>query len=205
MAGRNGRVGSEHALLSQHRQILFTGKPPSALGKLSFEQAQHQQSRVALVHVIVLDIGVAELAQHLKPADPKNEFLAKAVILVPSVQRARDSAIPVVVRAHIRIQEVNRDQVPVDAVNRIAPTTNVNGPPGQSERHQRIHGFEMVTWIPFHRVLGLVAGFVQTLIEITPSVKQGHAEHRNAEVGRRTQRIAGQHPKAAAVRWNFRV
>ena len=52
---------------------------------------------------------------------------------------------------------------------------------------------------PVHGRLGLLPGRVQVLLEVALPVQQRDGDQRHAEVGRRPQRVAGEHAESTAV------
>jgi hypothetical protein len=76
----------------------------------------------------------------------------------------------------------------------------VNGAALDRDGGARVDRLENLLGIPAHRRLGLVALFVDLLLEVALAVEERHADDRGAEIGGRPQGIAGQNTQPATVR-----
>jgi hypothetical protein len=93
VAGRNGRMRREDAERPHGIDVLLRDKLLAAVADQLGEQRQHQQARVALVHVVALQPPVAERAQHLHAADPEDGLLAQPVAQVAAIEEVREGAV----------------------------------------------------------------------------------------------------------------
>src|SRR5947209_20319337 len=108
MAGRHRRVRRENAKPPDTIHVELLDAPCKALRQAAFQKAQRQQRRMAFIHVVALDIGVAELAQDLKPAEAQHNFLRQAVAVVATIQRVSQSTVLRSIFSEVSIEQVHR-------------------------------------------------------------------------------------------------
>src|SRR5262249_49127526 len=111
-----GSVSREHTHPANALDIQVLHTAGKTLVQSAFEQADGQQSGVALIHVEYLDVGVANLAQQPRSAQPQNSFLAESVVLVASVEHVRETTVPGGVLRQVRVQKIDGDFVSVYAL-----------------------------------------------------------------------------------------
>ena len=100
-------------------------------GEVLFEQADAEESGVALVHVV--DLGLAaEGVEESDAAEAEDGLLAEAVVGVAAVEMIGEVAVPVVVAFDVGVEEEDGDDVAGDADDVEAP--------GADEEFAALHG-----------------------------------------------------------------
>src|SRR5436305_6672227 len=125
MASRHRRVRCENAKPPDTVNIELLNAPSKALRQAAFQKAQRQQRRMAFIHVVALDIGVAELAQDLKPAEAQHNFLRQAVAVVATIQRISQSAVLRSILSQVSIEQVHRYSFAGYPLDSVAPGTHL--------------------------------------------------------------------------------
>ena len=70
MAGGDGSMGGEHALLTDDLHIVVGEGHPTGAVSLLVQQFQGQQAGMPLIHMQAGEVGIAERPQHTYPTDP---------------------------------------------------------------------------------------------------------------------------------------
>ncbi len=120
MAGRNRGVGGEDALIPHLLDVGFRGRAQRSAAQLALQQAQRQQRRVALVHVVHIH-SLPQRLGHAHPAHAQHNLLLQPVVAVAAIQVIGQAAIPARVFLQVRVQQVDRHHVPEAAHQLIAP------------------------------------------------------------------------------------
>ena len=185
-------------LLRTCGEVSFSGCTQRSASQLAFKQRQGKQRRVAFVHVVHIH-PMAKRVSHASAAHAQHNLLLQAVIAVAAVEVIGQTAIPSRIHLKIRIEQIDRNHVPVAAHQVIAPCTHRHNAVFHCNRNPcRFLGAE-VRRIPLLNVFALNAFAVQVLLEESLAVQQCEGHQRNSQIGSGTQRIAGQNAKTAGV------
>src|SRR5258708_21724430 len=98
---------------------------------------------MALVHMVNLDVGVAEGSQYLNTTNSQNNFLAESVVGIATIQRVSQTLIPETITRYRRVEEVDRNPVTPYPNNEVAPRLNRHRPPFDLHRCQDRHHLEV--------------------------------------------------------------
>ena len=202
VAGRHRRVRREDTQRLDRERDLACRLAHAAALHFFEAQFEHQQRRVALVHVEAPDVVVTQRAQHTHAADAENDFLAQPVAVVTAVQGVGEVAVGLRVFGQVAVEQQHRHRGPGDALDFEAPRAKLHVAPFDAHRHACRHLDQRVGRCPRLRGLGLRTVAGQALLEVALPMHERHRDHRQFGVGRRTHRVARQHAQAAAVRWN---
>ncbi len=124
---------------------------------------------------------------------------------VSAVERIRDGPIPGTVFGQIGIEQIHRDGMARHAGDVMTPGTNVHGPALDFDGDSRLHRFGEIVDRPGHRLLRLPPLLIEPLIKIAPPVEQRDADHRHAQIGCGTNRVAGQNPESSRIGRHQRI
>ena len=108
-------------------------------------------------------------------------------------------AVPLAVLGEIRVEQIDRHLVAGDAANRILPGAKVHRASFDLHGRARVDGLEHVLRPPLTGVSVWLPCLVEMLLEVAFAMEQRDADDRHGEIGRRSQRVTGEHAKAAAV------
>jgi hypothetical protein len=201
VARRYRRMGREDALAAHGVHIRIGQIPRAAVTELALEQRNGQQRCVAFIDVMEQPprAPVAKRAQHLRAANAEDDLLAESVGCVAPIQRVGDAAICFGVLGERRIEQVHGDLIAVDPANPVHPGANLDLAALDLDRHDPIDWLQALLRMPDGIALGLVAGRVEVLVEVSFPVDERDRNHRHAKVRRRPQRVTRQDTKATAV------
>ena len=177
---RNRRMCREHALLAHGCKVLLRDPLRVAGREVPLQQRQPQQRRMALVHVVDVGLGVAELLEHLLPGDSENRFLAQPVALVAAVQVVRERPVPFRVGIEVGVEQVHRDDVTADAAHGVLPAPDRDIAPLDLHGGRGVHALERALGRPVRWVFHLVALDADGLAEIPLAIEQGDPDHPHA-------------------------
>ncbi len=200
MPGRHRGVGREDAHVVHRREVLADDFTPPVASRLVAQELEDQQGRVALVHVVAVELIVAQRLQHTHTADTEQNFLGKAVTIVPPIQVIRQGPILIRVFREIRVQEKHGHHMSGHACHIEPPSAQHDLAVGDLHFAPCRSFDQEVRRVPVHRFGALLSLLVQALGEIALVVEQRDRGHRHSEVRRGCDRVARQHAEAAAVR-----
>ncbi len=137
VACRNGRVRSEDALLAYGLDVGLSGLAQGFARELFFEQRDGEQRRVALVHMVDVELA-AERVQQGDAAESEHGLLTEAVVGVAAVEVIGEVAVPGVVALNIGVEQEDGDDVAGDADDVEAPGADQQLASLQGEREQLV-------------------------------------------------------------------
>src|SRR5580765_3169193 len=117
---------------------------------------------MALVHVVALDVAVADFRQQFHPAKTEHGLLAQPIPLIASVERICQRAIFGSVFRKIGIEQINGNAIPTNSLHGVFPSPNYNRTMFDLNRDTAIYGLDHVLRIPVLWFLGLAPGSIQT-------------------------------------------
>ena len=189
VAGRHRRVRSEHALLPHQRQIGFRRRAQRPSAQLALDQRQRQQRRVALIHVEHVYPQAQSTGQPYA-AHAQHDLLLQTVIRVAAIQVIGKPAIPPRVAVDIRVEQIDRNDVPVAAHHIVAPGAHSHDAVFHAHRDaRRLLGAE-VRRIPRLHIFALHAIQIQMLLEVSLAMRKRERHQWNAQVGSGAQRVS---------------
>ena len=194
--GRHRRVRGEHALAPHLLDVGLGGPVLRPAAQLAFEQRQRQQRRVAFVHVVHV-YAQAQRMGHAHAAHAQHDLLLQPVIRVAAVEVVGQSAVPSRIFVEVGVEQINRHHVAGLPAHVIAPRAHRHHAVFHLDRDPRRLFRAKVRRVPGLHFLALHARRAQMLLEIPFAMHQGKRRQRHAQVGRRAQRVSGQHAQAA--------
>jgi hypothetical protein len=168
------------------------------------QQRHSEQGAVALVHVIRLDAVVAQRPQHRHAAEAEHGLLAQPVARIAAVELSRKRRILGRVLRQVGVEHVDRHLVAADPTQPVQPRAQMHLASLQGQGHAFFEGRQEPLRLPLRRGFGLRSIRRNVLAKEPLAVQQRHGDDRHTEVGRRSQRVACQHPQAAAVSRHLR-
>src|ERR1700674_1332093 len=105
----NGGMRRKQASASHDLKVRLHRNRVFAKRELFLQQRQRQKCRMPLVHVVAVGIFHANAAEQGNAADSQHDLLANPVVLIATVERVGESAVPVRVLRQIRIQQIHRN------------------------------------------------------------------------------------------------
>ncbi len=163
------------------------------------QKLEREHRGVAFVHVVASQVGVAERAQHTHAADSQQNFLAQPIVGVAAVQRAGQRAILLRIRFQRGVQKIDRNDEAVDTFDVVAPGAQLDAAVLERHGYAGRLFFQKVFDPPDHGIFGLGSIFSQSLCEISAAIEERDCDHRQLDVGRRSDRVSRQNAQAAAV------
>src|SRR5207245_9171356 len=88
-----GWLRREHARSADCFNVLAADGRTASLQGLFGEKFQGEERRVPLIHVVTREVVVTQSAQDPNAPDSQHHFLAKAIVRVASIERARKVSI----------------------------------------------------------------------------------------------------------------
>ena len=172
MAGGNRCVGGEDAAAGEHarRRMVRRGTQRTAT-QFALKQRQGEQSRVALVHVVDVDLQ-PESVGHADAAHAEHDLLLEAVVRVAAVEVVGKAAIPAGVFFDVGIEQIDGNDVAGAAFEVVAPGAHGNGAVFNGDGNAGRLLAAVVGWIPGLNLLGLRAGGVKMLLEVALAMQQ---------------------------------
>lgn len=107
-------VRCENAFLPDSLNVLTIGRPPAATSGLLVKQFQREQTRMAFVHVVALDLLVSQGTQYAYPANAEDDFLIQPIVLIAAVEIMGQRSIPL----EVCWQITGRENIPAPRIPR---------------------------------------------------------------------------------------
>ena len=199
MAGWHRSVGCENTALAHRFAIRIRHRRQIAARDFVLQKRQSQERRVPLVHMVGADVFVTQRLEHRHAAHSQDDFLTEPMAGVAVVERLGQTLLPGLVFLQSGVEKIDRHRMTEDAAHDVAPSADPHRSTGDRHKGARHHRFQYLFVAPCNRSLGLIAVGVQGLAKIAFTVQQGDADHRQAEIGCRAQRVAGKDAEAAAI------
>ena len=153
----------------------------------------------------MIDVGVkTERPQQPDAAEAEDKFLLESVILAVAIEMVGQFAILGVVLLKIRIEQKDRDLVPVRAGVDVEPGSYPDWPWRDRQRHHRAKRQAEFLGIPPVRLLDLAVVGVNDLAETPCVAHERDKDDGNFKIGARSHRVPGQHAKAAGIGMHLR-
>ena len=198
VAGGDGGVGGEDALLLDGFGVGLGGGAEGSGSNAGFEQADGEKGGVALVHVA--DFGLhAEGVQEVNAAEAEDGLLAEAIVGVATVEVVGEAAVPGVVAVDVGVEQEDRDDVAGVADDVEAPGAEGDLAALHGDGDGLVGGGEGRFGRPDDVALGLLAMGVEVLLEVAAAMHERDGDEGNAGIGGGAEGIAGQHAEAARV------
>src|SRR5579884_756676 len=196
---RHGGVRGEDAFLADGGHIVFTRRVQRSAAKLVLHQGNGQQRRVALIHVVN---GCTKSKRMEQPhaANAEKGLLAKAVVAIAAVKMVCEGAVAGIILLEVRIQKIDRDDVPGDALYIVTPCAHGDPAAFECDSNDRFFRNEFLFRLPRLLGLGLHAVRVKMLAEIAFAVGQSDSGQVQAGISGRAKSVSGKHAQTAAVR-----
>ena len=192
VAGGDGGVRGEDALLLDGLDVGFGGVAQGGAVEVVFEQADGEQRGVALVHVA--DFGLhAEGVQQGDAAEAEDGLLAEAVVGVAAVEVVGEAAVPGVVAFDVGVEQEDGDDVAGDADDVEAPGADEDFAALHGDGDDLLGSGERGFGRPDDVGLGLLADGVEVLLEVSAAMRR--ARRRPSE--RRCRRRSGGYRRRA--------
>ena len=153
-----------------------------------------------MVHVYF----VVERVENAHTADSQHGLLAQPVIRVSPIEIVRKNSIARVVLRQVRIQQVDRDRVPCDPFEIVAPRTDHYWP--AFNRHLDYGVFEHQEIFQRPRLVfrALNSLGIKVLLKISLAMEQRDGGEPQAQVGRRPHGVPRKHTQSPAIRGHLR-
>lgn len=166
------------------------------------DELHGQKARVTFVHVETMQALVAERAQHPHAADAEDHLLAEPHAVIAAVEVIGEAAVALGVLGQVGVEQIHRHPVARDPGRLVAPCAQHDGAMLDLDFDAQRHLGEPLGDRPAHRLLGLVACRIEALPEIALVMDEGDRHERHAEIGGRTDGVAGKNAQAPRVRGN---
>ena len=154
---------------------------------------------MALIHMEPEKVPVTERSQQAESSDPQHYLLTQAIMIVASVEHIGEGPVPRLVLAHIRVEQIHRDDMSGLTDDAIAPGPDMDRATFDVDRNPLIDQFRKVVDRPGDGFLGLMTLHVQALKKISSPVQQRHRRHRHIEIRSRANRVAGEHTEPSRI------
>ena len=152
-----------------------------------------------LIHMEPENVLVSERPQQAKAPDPQHHFLTQAIMVVAPVEHIGEGPVPGLVLAHIRIEQIHRNDIPGLTRYSIPPGPDMDRATFDVDRGLLVDQFREIIDRPGDWLLALLTVGIQTLKKVPAPVQQGHRHHRHFEVRGRANRVAGEHTKPSRI------
>ena len=153
---------------------------------------------MTFVHVVDID-AVAEGVRHARAAHAQHDLLLQAVVCVAAVQVIGQAAVPSGVAVEVGIEKVDGHDMSGAAAHVVAPGAHGNNAVFNGDRDTgRFLNAESIR-VPGLNFFALHTGAVEMLLEVPFAMQQRESDEGNAQVGRRSQRIACENAEAARI------
>jgi hypothetical protein len=188
---RHRRVACKDAFFSH---CLYVGEDnglPATVLSLLIQQLDRKQTGVPFVHMEPPDLVVAQGAEHLHPADTKNHFLAKPVVLIAAVKIVGQGSVRFGIFRQVGIQEINRHVKLTRTLNFVSPGSKLDSTTFYVDCSALRHLYEKVFDDPVHRLLNLPPTGIEALVKIASTMQERHPDHRDFEIGSSANGVTG--------------
>ena len=165
-------MGGEHTTATHCLRILLLNDPAHVAAQLQFHQADGQQRRMTFIHVVDVDV-VIQGFENAHTTDSQNGFLAQAVIRIATIEMIGKLSIACVILRQVRVQQVNRDGVPADSFEIVAPRPDHYGTILDSYLDHGVFEDEKFFQGPGLVRGGLNAVCIEMLLEVPLAMQQG--------------------------------
>ena len=203
MSGRYGRVGCEYTTAAHRLGVTLGNHSIQVAAQLPLHQTDRQQRRVTLVHVVDVYFTV-EGVENAHTADPQHGLLTQPVICVSTIEVVRKNSIPGVVLRQVRVQQVDRDRVPGDPLEIVAPGTDHYWPAFNRHLNYGIFKHQEIIEQPRLVFRALNSLDIKVLVEISLAMQQRDGGEPQTQVGRRPHGVPRKHTQSSAVRGHLR-
>ncbi len=151
------------------------------------------------VHMVRSNRLEAQGAQHGDAANAEHDLLAQSIPVVPTIEVVGQRPVLGRVFGNLGVQKQNRHDVPGLTPQIVAPCLDLYQVIGHGDHDSHRQEGEELFGGPGRFALGLVPDLVQLLPEISATMKQGHRDHGDAEVGGCPQGVPREDPQSATV------
>jgi hypothetical protein len=149
-----------------------------AVTEALLHQGDAQQGGMTLVHVVYQPNVVTQRAQDGDPAHAQHDLLPQSIIRVAPVQVVREGPVPRVVVGNVRVQQVDRNRMSVQAGHHVTPRAHPHESALDLDRDGLGQRLQLLLRPPLVRRFRLVAPLVQALPEEPFPVKERHPDQR---------------------------
>src|SRR5439155_20980335 len=118
---------------------------------------------------------VAEGTEHRRAPHAQYDLLRESIAAVAAIERVGQSAVRLAVLRQLRVEQIDRYFVSRDSAHAELPGANDDRAAFDRHRGADVRRLEDVLGTPDHRALGLPAGAVDVLLEVSLSVQQRNA------------------------------
>ena len=201
VAGGDGSVSGEDALLTDGFDIGFGSVFEGNAGEVIFEKADGQQGRVALIHVI--DLGsTGKRFEKSYAAEAEHGLLTEAVVGVAAVEVIGEATVPGVIAFDDGVEEEDGDDVAGDTYDVEAPGANEDLTALQGEGDDSVGARKGRIGGPGNVGFSLLAYVGEFLTEIPAAMDERDRDHGGGGVGCGAKGVAGEHAEATGVGGN---
>ncbi len=195
VAGGDGGVSGEDALLANGFDVGFGCVLERSAVELIFEETDREEGSVALVHVI--DLGfTAKGVEKSDAAESEDGLLTEAVVGVAAVEVVGEAAVPGIVAFDVGIEQEDGNDVAGNANNIKAPRADENLPTLHGEGDDLVGAGEHGLGGPGDVGFRLLTDVGELLAEVAAAMDERDRNHGGRGVGGRAEGVAGQHSEA---------
>jgi hypothetical protein len=135
-------MGRKHALGTHSVHVILTNRLPAQPSEPFGEQFQSKQTGMALVHMEVIEVSIAEGAEHFHATHPQQHLLTQPIPGVTAIQDVGQGAIPGGVLYQVGVQEIHRHREAAQTLHLVAPGLEMDGASFHEDGSPYRHGLQ---------------------------------------------------------------